>query len=641
MSLPSRLAFDDFELMLDSGELFREGSLAAQLQPQPARLLELLASRAGEVVGRDEIRQAVWGDSFVDFDASLNFCVKQLRRSLGDSATSPRYIETLPRRGYRFLRPVRTGPEAKVAEPVPTEEVVLETRPVAMPASPLRTRWRLLTGLAATAAALVVLVLLIGGRSDFPPRQPRLSVFPLDCRGRTLADRQICGGITDALTAEITRRFQQNLDVIAPTSSLVYQEGQKSSREIGKRLGATHLLTGTVETSNGRLRITARLAKSYGRKLWQEDFDGELMDAPRVYEKIAQRVAKTLRVSLPKAPVVDARLSQEASEAFLKGTYLRHQWQFVEATKALEEAVLLAPRYAQVYAELALARTDRGVPPQEDAAISREDAQLALQLDPQLPEAHLAMANVLFKDFFDWEGSGAEYSKAMVLGPGNAEILHYYANYLIALGDFDMALKAMRRARELDPASMEVRSDYAWFLFLARHNDEAVREARSTLTLLKMTQATIPPIADWGRSWAYHVLLFASLSLGDEKTALSSGLQRMRENGHGTDAAKLRSVRDLLEWRHQYVSGLPPDRPGLSYALAQTAAVTGRTGEALDALEKECRNGGEGILFNYVAVEPLFDPLHGDPRFAKIVDCTHIPKDAPARLALQTRIAKR
>ncbi len=628
MSLSARLAFDEFELWLDSGELFREGSPAAQLQPQPARLLELLASRSGEVVSRDEIRQVVWGDSFVDFDASLNFCVKQLRRALGDSSTSPRYIETLPRRGYRFLRPVRTGPAAVAV----AEEAVAEPSRLAA----LRARWRLLSGLAATAGALVVLILLTGGRTDVPPRHPRLGILPLGCQGQAPADRQICGGITDALTAEIAHRFQRDVDVIAPTSSQVYQESRQSSRVIGRKLGATHLLTGTVATSGGRLRITARLAKSYGRDLWEENFDGELMDAPRVYEAIARRVAKTLRLPLPApASEVEARLSREASETFLKGTYLRHHWNFPEAAKALGDAVLLAPRYAPAYAELALARADREARPQDDAPATLAAARRALQLDPSLPEAHLALANALFKDLVDWQGAESEYRQALVLSPRNAEVLNGYARYLIALGRFDEALQHLDRARELDPASMEVTSDYAWLLFLAGRDREAVRQARSTLTLLAMTQAAIPEIADFGWSWANHVLTFGSLRLGDEKTALDNGKEWMKIVGQDADPAALRSMAEFLESRYRVVAEYARKNPGSSYTLAQAAAAAGRLGEALDALEQECRNGGEGFLFNYVAVEPLFAPLHKDPRFAKIVDCTHLPQDAPVRLTLK------
>jgi DNA-binding winged helix-turn-helix (wHTH) protein/TolB-like protein len=651
MSLLTLLAFDEFEFQLDSGELFREGSLVTQLQPQPARLLELLASRAGEVVGREEIRQSVWGDSFVDFDASLNFCIKQLRRALGDSATSPRYIETLPRRGYRFLRPVQGTKETTGVSPLPPAEVLPaaspERRPVPAPLSPLqalRSRWRLVTGLAATAAALILLVLLIGSRADFPPRHPRLSIFPLTGQGRSSADQQIRGGITDALTAEIARRFQpQDLEVVGPTSSQVYQERGKSSREIGKKLGATHLLTGTMETSGSRLRIKARLAKTYGRTLWEENFDGQLMDAQGVYDRIAQRVAKTLRVSLPAtAERMSIRPSREAMEACLQATYLRHQWQFAKAAKRAGEAALLAPRYAPAFAEVALARPDSGVPPQDDAPVSRAAAQRALELDPKLPEAHLAMANVLFKDLVDWKGAGEQFQQALVLSPGSSEILHDYASYLIALGKSDDAIAMVSRARELDPGSTFITSDYAWFLFLARHTDEAIRQAHNTLALIKMTQASIPPpIAMFGSSWSHHVLIYASLMKGDERTALENGKARSRGFGQGAATAGLRSAHEYLEWRYHFVVSYVQEHHDHFNTLAGAAAMTGRIPEALDALEQECRNGGEDVMFNYIAVDPLFDNLHDQPRFAKIVDCTHLPKDAPARIALQVKTAAR
>src|SRR3954465_9523070 len=176
MALPSRLFFDDFELRLDSGELLRDGSPVTTLQPPPPRLLGPLASRSGEVVGREEIRQLVWGESFVDFDASLNFCVKQLRRALGDSATSPRYIETLPRRGYRFLRPVRieAGTNGSGVS-VPEVDAGTALPPVRPPAA----RWPWLPGLLAPAAALGLLVFLIASRFTPTSDHPRLIVFPL------------------------------------------------------------------------------------------------------------------------------------------------------------------------------------------------------------------------------------------------------------------------------------------------------------------------------------------------------------------------------------------------------------------------------------------------------------------------------
>jgi DNA-binding winged helix-turn-helix (wHTH) protein/tetratricopeptide (TPR) repeat protein len=510
MGLPARLAFDDFELLLDSGELFRAGSLIAQLQPQPARLLELLASRSGEVVSREEIQQVVWGDSFVDFDASLNFCIKQLRRALGDSATSPRYIETLPRRGYRFLRPARR---------TPTGEIALEELPV-VPAPPsalaAKTGWRLPAGLAVTALALILLIVFLIA-SRFPP--------------------------------------------------------------------------------SSRSEIQAR--------------------KPRL------------------AP------SQSASEAYLQGRYLRSQWKLDEAVKRLNEAVLLAPSFAPAFAELALATPDRGVPARQDAPLGQAAAQRALDLDPKLPEAHLAMAEVLFKDRVDLEAAGAQYRQALALDPRNWEILHGYATYLITLGRYDEALDYTRRSVELDPGAVFLSSDYGYFLFLARRYEEAIRQAKITLELVRTTQGATPaPIAEFAKYWSHQVLIFAALKMGDERSALASGLNRIREIGKGDEVAHIRSMREFLHWRYHLISGMN-DLFGNNYVVAQTAATSGRREEALSALEHECKTGGEGIMFNFTAVDPLFDALHGDPRFARIVDCIHLPKDAPVLLTLKAEAGTR
>jgi len=627
MASPSRLVFDGFELRLDSGELLRDGSPVATLQPQPARVLELLAGRSGEVVGREEIRQLVWGESFVDFDASLNFCVKQIRRALGDSATSPRYLETLPRRGYRFLRPVR------IEEGTNGNGVPVPTAGPEAGAVPAQRRWPLLTGISVTVVALLLLVFLIASRFPSAPQNARLAVFPLVCRDTSPAGRQLCGGVTEALTAELTRELPHEVEVIAPTSVLAYQGSRKSVREIGDDLGATYLLTGEVDTSGGHLRIGARLTTADGKALWhQEDPATELAEAPLVYGEIVRGVARSLRLPLPAVTAPAAKPRKEAYEAYLRGIYLVRQRNFDEAIASLQEATLLDDRFARAYAELGRARVARGHPPQEDGPASLAAARKALELDPDLAEGHLALGDVLFKDRLDWQRAGAEYRRAVALAPGDAETHYAYATYLTSLGRHDEAIAAIERARELDPASMAVASDYSWFLYIARRDDAAIRQARDTLKLLDMTQGSLPAVAQYGRSWAYWVLVHGSLSKGDEQTAVDTIKERMRTIGEGAAAERLRSLREILHWRVQYVARQAPTN---SYALAAVNATAGRTGEALGYLERLCRNGGEGPMLNFVAVEPVFAPLHGDPRFARIVDCAGLPQDAPVRRALQ------
>jgi DNA-binding winged helix-turn-helix (wHTH) protein/TolB-like protein/tetratricopeptide (TPR) repeat protein len=621
MASSSRIFFDGFELRLDSGELLRDGSPVATLQPQPARLLELLARRSGEVVGREEIHQLVWGESFVDFDASLNFCIKQIRRTLGDSATSPLYLETLPRRGYRFLRPVRVEEGASgngASGP-------------AAPAPPRRPPW--VTGILATAAALLLLVFLIASRFPAPPQSSRLAVFPLACRGTAPTDRQVCGGVTEALTAELTRQLPREIEVIAPTSVLAYQGSRKSVREIGEELGAAYLLTGGVDSSDGHLQIGLRLTAAGGKTLWHREGPAtELAEAPLVYGEIVRGVAGALRLPRPAVAGPAVKPRKEAYEAYLRGIYLARQRNFDEAIASLQEATLLDDRFALAFAELARARVARGHPPEEDGPASLAAVRKALDLDPLLAEGHLALGDVLFKDRLDWRRAGAEYQRAVALAPGNAETHYAYATYLTSLGRYDEAIAAIERARELDPASMAVASDYSWFLYIARRYDEAVRQARATLRLLDMTQGSLPAVAQYGRSWSYWVLVHGSLRRGDERTAIETIRERMRAIGEGAAAERLRSLPEILSWRVQTVSRKDPEN---SYGLAAVNAAAGRTGEALGYLERMCRDGGEGFMLNFVAVEPVFDPLRGDPRFARIVDCTGLPHDSPAYQALR------
>jgi len=330
--------------------------------------------------------------------------------------------------------------------------------PVETPASPSG-RWPWLAGIAFLLVATVLLVLLVAGRFNQP--HPRLAVLPLACGSLDAADRQVCGGVTEALTAELTRDFPRDLAVIAPTSSLVYQGAQKSPREIGSQLAATHLLTGTVDTAGGRLRVTARLATSSGRELWQESFERRLDDAPQLYESLVHRVAGALGLPAPAAtkPAISTpRPSGEAYEAYLRGCYLLRKRHFDEAVQNLERAVLLAPRLASAHAQLARARTARRDPAGKDRDAALAEATLSLDLDPQLVEGFLAQGDVLFWYRVDWERAGADYRRALALAPGSADAHYAYATYLAALGRHAEAVAGIERARELDPASMQLRS---------------------------------------------------------------------------------------------------------------------------------------------------------------------------------------
>ena len=616
---PKRLLFDDFELRLDSGELLRAGSLV-KLQPQPAKILEILASRAGEVVSREEMRQLVWGDSAVDFDASLNFCIKEIRRVLGDSATSPTFIETVPRRGYRFLKPVRVEPEVDEA---PAEPL----RPP--PPSSASRRWSRLGTAGVLLALLALLTVLIAGRLRQVPAHPRLAILPLACRSQNPADKQVCGGITEALTAELTRHFPQDLDVIAPTSTLAYSG--KEAAEIGRGLRADYLLSGDAALQDQGLELKIRLVRTAdGKAQWQETFPGELKDAPLLYAQIVRGVGRSLELQLPlprKGPAERAKASSPAYETYLRGLYFQRHEQYEPAAAALQEAALLDPSFAPTYAALALARLHMAASP--DVEVTEAVARRALALDPDLADAHLALGQILFQHSHDWAGAGRELRRALALDPGNAEAHHVYSLYLAALGRHAEAIASAERARRLDPASMLVGSDYAWLFYLDHRYEEAIRLARITLKLFPLNAGAAPQVAQSGKKSCEWTILSSAWMLGDRETALGAAKAFLEIIELPEDAAGLHDVEAFWRGQEHVLGALLREQPVDPYERAKNAMTLGRRDRALDLLTQQCTPQGIGSPF--AAVDPIFDELHDDPRWGQVLDCLKLPADAPAR----------
>lgn len=602
---PSPLLFDDFELRPASGELFKDGA-PVRLQPQPARILAILASRPGEVVEREEIRRLVWGDSFLDFDANLNFCIKQIRQALGDSATAPRFIETLPRRGYRFLMPV--SQEADVPQAAAPPPLRPQTR---------KTLWVPLLSVALLAG---ILILLLGTRRAHPTT-PRLVVLPLECRDPGYPE--VCGGITEVITAELTKRFFKDLTVVASSSARVY--AGKSLPEIARRLDATHVLSGKVEISGRQIRMDMRLASTaQGKDLWQDRFETDLGDAPLLYSQIVRGMAPPLGLPPPALePPRQAKPSSEAYEAYLRGKYLLDE-DPVAAAASLQGAVLLEPGFAQAYAALAEALDGVEKPLCSDMPLIDAAARRALELDPVLAEAHRALAHSLFHCHLDWKAAGREYQRALALNPGDSKTYHQYAFYLASLGRHDDAVASVSQARKLDPASILTTSDFAFFFYLSRRYDEAIQAARRTLELIPISPESTDT-KGFFRFWTLWVLLRSAMETGEEGTAVGAGKGLMELYGEGQRAAGIRTLEDFLRWQESWIATRPA-----SYFSAVASMDSGRHGPALDTLEEDCKTRKSFMLL-FTAAEPAFDPLRGDPRFERILDCLKLPADAPAR----------
>jgi DNA-binding winged helix-turn-helix (wHTH) protein/Tfp pilus assembly protein PilF len=497
---PVVLAFGDHELHLDSGELFRAGA-PVKLQPQPARVLEVLARRAGGVVSREEIQAHVWGEStFLDADANLNFCIKQIRRALNDPAASPRYIETVPRRGYRFLVPVE-------ARPLTPPMALPAAEPVALPEIASH-RPRLLHRIALAAAAA------------------GLALFAL----------------------------------LAAT----------------QRPGAARAVLG--ERSRA------------------------------------------------------APIPEEAREHYEAAVYLSPT-DPARAIEELRQAILAAPRYAEAHAQLAWEESQREGPPEALPELELT-ARRAVELDPDLGLAHLALGRVLWAMKLDWKDGEAELRRAVELDPGNARAWHALATLLAGRGEHEDAIAAARQARALDPVGMLVNTDLAWFYYLGRQYDEAVRQAASAITLKRSREGALTATDIKLFRWAWRVTLYSSLQTGDRRAGIEAARALMREYGDPAAAQRLARIEDYWRWEREKFLNAVRQQGGkieiLADGLASNAASAGHADLTLSYLEAACRRKWPSLLI-VAAADPLFDSLHGNPRFERFLDCIGVPPDAPAR----------
>jgi tetratricopeptide (TPR) repeat protein len=392
------------------------------------------------------------------------------------------------------------------------------------------------------------------------------------------------------------------------------------------------ILTGNAWPTAQGLRLDVALVQNgSGDRLWIRNFEVELQDAPLVYGEVAREVARVLQLSPPVSRPARPKPKPAAYQDYLRAVSLRHQMQYEQAAKAFEESILLDPGFAPAWAELALCR----VRYRDKVDVTEAAAQRALALDPELAESHVAVAQVLFRHNLDWEGAGREYRRALALNPGSANAYSAYSFYLMALGRGDEAIVAIQRARELNPASMELGSALAWYLYLDRRYEDAMREIPATLELYSLNAAVTTEGAKRARNSALDTLLNCSLKTGDPVTALKAvkGIEEIFDGPRR--AAEIRAVAELWPLREQRIQELIRKGTSDTYAEAKNALMLGDRGRALDLLTSNC--SPVAWASPYAAVEPLFDPLHSDPRWGQVLDCLKLPADAPARARSATR----
>jgi TolB-like protein/DNA-binding winged helix-turn-helix (wHTH) protein/Flp pilus assembly protein TadD len=624
-----RPRFGVFELDLRAGELRKRG-LRIRLQEQPFQVLAMLLEHPGEVVTREELQRRLWpADTFVDFDHGLNKAINKIREALGDSAESPRFVETVARRGYRFLAEVKVADHASVDSPKPATHSSGEAHERSNPPGGSTTRRSLL---AATVrnTFVFVLVLLIASfafwklRSGSGPSPVirSLAVLPLESLSSDASQDYFADGMTDELISDLGQISA--LRVISRTSVMAYKRARKPLPQIARELNVDAVVEGTVLRSGDQVRITAQLIEASSDKhLWSQIYEGELRDTLALQNQVARAIADQIRINLntqEEAALKSVRVvNPQAYESYLKGRYFWNKRTADGLKVALayfNQAVEEDAKYAQPYSGLAdtyallgdwqyAAMTAKEALPKAKAAAIK-----ALELDSLLGEAHNSLAFCL--DGFDWDfdSAGKEFRRAMELNPGYATAHHWYAWHLVLLGRYDEAIVEMRKAENLDPLSLIINADLAELLLLAHSYDESIRQSRKTI---EMDPNFALAHNQLGQAYLQKHMFDQAIAEIQKALQLSPGSPTCMANlarayaasGKRSEAAKL--LNDLKK----------VSNPTYSHAseIAVIYAALGDKVQAMTWLEK----GYEERFNPGVLIRPGFDPLRSDPRFQNLV----------------------
>jgi TolB-like protein/DNA-binding winged helix-turn-helix (wHTH) protein/thioredoxin-like negative regulator of GroEL len=499
VATPRRLlCFGSFEVDLGSRELRRQG-LKINLQDQPFRLLALLLERAGEVVTREELRDKLWpADTFVDFDHSLNTAVRKLREALGDSAETPRYVETLARRGYRFVAPVaEPGPTAPVAHSADAD-VASPSPPTTARLAPSARRVVVLAAVLSSAALVAYWMGARPGPGSQPGRRLTLAVLPFDNLSGDADQEYLSDGLTEEMITQLGRLEPDRLRVTARSSTWKYKRAERDIDRLRRELGADYVLEGSLRRAGERVRVTTQLIQAVDQTdVWAETYERDLRDVLVLQSEVARAVARAIALTL--TPDAQARLSSarsvrpESYEDYLGGRYFwnrRTEAALKQALGYFQRAIAADPDYARAYSGLADCYSALGassivgaLPPRQAMPEAKAAARKALQIDGMLAEAHnsLAMVHLLY----DWDlaASEREFRRALELDPDYTTAHHWYSHTLIVLGRTEESLAESKRALELEPLNLAIGVHLGWHYLYARQYDQAIEQFRKTLEL--------------------------------------------------------------------------------------------------------------------------------------------------------------
>jgi TolB-like protein/DNA-binding winged helix-turn-helix (wHTH) protein/Tfp pilus assembly protein PilF len=506
-----RIRFGPFEVDLASSELFNHG-IRIKLQDQPFQILTMLLERPREVVSREELRRKLWAeDTFVDFDAGMNAAIRRLRDALNDSADQPRYIETLPRHGYRFIAETATVPtEANPPTPIalpPTQTpdspslpggALLPTRGSITP--PKETR--LLLWLSTAAITGILILLLVLGTASWrhrifqahaSPRIQAIAVLPLQNLSGDPAEEYFADGMTDALITNLAHI--SSLQVISRTSVMLYKNSREPLSKISKDLNVDAVVEGSVVRAGNRVRINAQLIEaSSDRHVWAGAFERDMSDVLTLQDEAAKSIATEIAANLTHQNKLQQKgattVNPAAYEAYLKANYFCTKQSsdgFEKAKQYYEQSIALDSTYAPAYVGLAevyawLAYTQRQAPAVGSVKAESLLAR-ALEIDSASSDAYVMRGMIKLQYRCDRAGAEKDLIQALDLDPTNVSALDYHSYYLLEIGRWDEAIAEKKRVVALDPVSVGTISELGLYYVEAGRNEEAIQEFQRGLEL--------------------------------------------------------------------------------------------------------------------------------------------------------------
>jgi TolB-like protein/DNA-binding winged helix-turn-helix (wHTH) protein/tetratricopeptide (TPR) repeat protein len=637
---PGWYRFGLFEVDERRGEVRKQGS-RIRLRGRPFDILLILLERPGEIVTRDDLRSRLWAaDTFVDFDHGLNTAVNRLREVLGDAADSPRFIETIPRKGYRFIAPVdvltvrdfvtpAAAPAPLIADPASAgASPPSADRPDAIREAPAPARSRAWIAVLAVAAVTVLAAMIwIGTRPSGAPGggRMRLAVLPFENLSGDPDQEFFSDGFTEELIAELGALEPDHLGVIARTTSMRYKGTQKDIGQIAGELGADYVLEGSVRRGADRLRITAQLVEARTQtRLWSESYDRQVSDVIGIQTDVAMAIARSLTPALSGRGAIAPRPAPSSFPAYeltLRGRFFREQATEASTRKAIDyfqQAIALDPTYAPAYAGLGDGYRLLGAPGWEvekpDGLLrrARASAGRALALDPSSADAHAVMSMVHFTNDWDLVAAEREIKESIRLNPSLSKAHQYYSGILTAARRLDEAIAEARVGMELDPLSATGGTTLGVRFYYAGRIDEAEREFRKTLEVNPSFA-----VAHWGLGQCYRVQgkMDAQLDELTKAVTLSGNSAYMRAHlGYGLARAGHRARAEAIAKELQEEG---PARYVAPYHLALIAAGLGDTRTAGTWLTRAADDRSGWMMF--LPVEPEFDTVRQAPDVQRLL----------------------